>query len=115
MAKVGRKKKTYLSDFREQQNVLFQRHSCGIPLTQDECSFLVNKHGEVPLTNEERVTKMTVCKWEKEALGKMRVAICNAYPNWSEKQIRDAFLDIVAHRECAKEAGSPEAKSGIMW
>lgn len=114
MAKLGRKKKVWIDDFKTQQQALLAKHAAGEPLTQDEVRYLVGKDGKMPSCREEMVSKMAVCKWERNALLKLREAINKMYPKWTENQIKDAMLSMLDQRSCMREMGDIRTKAGIL-
>lgn len=109
MAKVGRKKRVWLDDFKEQQKVLLEKHAMHEPLTYKEISYLVAKDGSMPTCKEQMMSTMAICKIEAKALKKIRVAIKALYPKYTENELKELFFGSMLHeRSYARIAHQPE-------
>lgn len=102
MAKVGRKKKVWLDDFKEQQRALLAKHARQECLTHEEIAYLVAKDGSMPSCRNEMMSKMAICKILAKAMKKCHAALKAKYPRHTESELREMFLGMVEHRSFAK-------------
>lgn len=108
MAKVGRKKKVWIDDFKEQQRALLEKHANHERLTHEEVSYLVAKDGSMPTCREEMMSKMAICKIEAKAMKKLLAAVKALYPKYTVDELKDLFLSTASHRTCASFMHKPE-------